>query len=121
MKIDSDPLQVRNTIYVELVAINMVKITKDFDMAKFEDSENHIEVVYPKASEGLVEFFRKCKVEYSEVMMCPRCNVIFDKKVAKKVEFSQQAKKQENWRKNRPQFYFDKRGIPHNKEHVIAQ
>lgn len=36
MKIDSDPLQIEDASYVEPVAINMVKITKDFDMAEFE-------------------------------------------------------------------------------------
>lgn len=39
---------------MELVAINMVEITKDFDMEEFEDNENQIEDVHPKAGEGLV-------------------------------------------------------------------
>ena len=69
MKIDSDSLQVGDADYVEPVAINMVQITKDFDMAEFEDNENQIEAVYPKAGEGLVEFLHRCKAEYSKVMM----------------------------------------------------
>lgn len=107
MKIDFDPLQVGDANYEELVAINMVEITEDF-----KDIENQIEDVYPKAGEGRVEILHKCKAEDSKVMLYPRCNAVFDKKVAKKVEFAQQEKKQENWRKNMPQFHFDKRGFP---------
>lgn len=39
MKVESDPLHVEDVIYMELVTINMVKITEDFDMDEFE-SEN---------------------------------------------------------------------------------
>lgn len=56
-----------------------------------------------------MEFLHRCKVEDSEVMLCSRCNAVFDKKATKKVESARQAKKKVNWRKNRPQFYFDKR------------
>lgn len=89
MKIDSDPLQVGYANYVEPVAINMVKIIEDFDMAKFEDNENQIKVVHPKAGERLVEFLHRCKTEDLEVMMYPRCNTVFDKKAAKKVKSAQ--------------------------------
>lgn len=44
MKIDSDLLQVIDANYMEPVAINMVEITEDFNMAEFE-SENQIEDV----------------------------------------------------------------------------
>lgn len=71
MKIDYDPLQVRDASYMEHVTINMVEITEDFDMAEFEESENQIEVVYPKANEGLAEFIYMCKAEDSELMLCP--------------------------------------------------
>lgn len=64
---------------MEHVTINMVEITKDFDMAEFEENENQIEVVYPKVGEGLVEFLYRCKAEDSTVMLCPRCNFVFDK------------------------------------------
>lgn len=96
MKIDSGLLQVGYTNYEEHVAINMVKITEDLDMAEFEDSQNQIEIVYPKAGEGLVKFLHRCKAEDSKVMMCPWCSVVFDKKVAKKVEIGQREKKKEN-------------------------
>lgn len=96
MKINYDPLQVGDANYVEPVVINMVEITVDFDMEEFKDSENHIEVVYPKVGEGLVEFLHRCKVEDLKVMLYPRCSDVFDKKAAKKVESSQQTKKKDN-------------------------
>lgn len=118
MKIDSDPLQVGDASYGEPMAINMVEITEDFNMTEFENSENHIEVVFPKHDERLVKFLHRCKAEDLEVMLCPRCNAVFDKKAIKKDKSAQQEKKQDNWRKNMSQFYFDKRGIPQKKEVV---
>lgn len=77
MKIDSDHSQVGYVIYVDPVTIDMVEITEDFDMAEFEESENQIEVVYPKGGEGLVEFLYMCKAEDSKVMLCPWCNDVW--------------------------------------------
>lgn len=48
MKINYDPLQVKDASCVEPVAINMVKIIEDFDMVDFEESENQIKAVFPK-------------------------------------------------------------------------
>ncbi|XP_050883622.1 uncharacterized protein LOC127086850 [Lathyrus oleraceus] len=67
MKINSESLQVGDAIYIEHVTINMVKITVDFDMVEFE-SENQIEVVYPKDGEGLLEFLHGCKAKDSYMM-----------------------------------------------------
>ena len=106
--------------YLERVTINMVEISKDYNMAEFEN-ENQIEVVYPKAGEGLLEFLHRCKVEDSKVILCPWCNVVFDKNITRKVESTQQEKKNENWRKNRPRFYFDKREVSREKEQFPSQ
>lgn len=56
---------------MEPVVINMFEITKDFDMDEFEESENQIEAIFPKVSEGLVEFLYRRKAEDSYVMLCP--------------------------------------------------
>lgn len=78
MKIDFDLMQVREANIVERVGINMAEIT-GFDMeAEDEASEsNEIEVVYPKVSEGLLEFLHRCKVEDSKVMLCHMCSFVF--------------------------------------------
>lgn len=97
---------------MEPVAINMVEITEDFDMAEFQESENQIEAVFLKAGEGLVEFIYRCKAGDSKVMLYPRCSVVFDKKAARKVESDQKEKEKEIWRRSRSQSHFDKRAMP---------
>lgn len=81
--------------YIEPVTINMVEVSEDFDMDEF-DNENQIKVVYLKSGERLLEFLHVCKTKDSDVMLCPQCNVVFYKKAAKKVENTQQAKKNKN-------------------------
>lgn len=75
----------------------MVEIIEDFNMedqdGAFEGSESQIEDVYHKAGEGLLNFLHRCKTEDSEVMLYPRCSVVFNKRAAKKVENSQQEKR----------------------------
>lgn len=112
MKIDSDPLHVVDVSYVELAAVNMVEITEDFNMDEFEESGNKIEAVFPKAGESFLEFLYRCQVDDSEVMVCPRCSAMFDKKAAKKVESAHKSKEKENEKKYMPQNYFKKRGMP---------
>lgn len=50
MKIDFDPLQAREANYIEPLEVNIVEITKDFDMEAEDEaacgSENQIESVY---------------------------------------------------------------------------
>lgn len=56
MKIESDPLQVRDSNYVEPVTINMVEISEDFNMAEFEESENHIKLCTQRLVKDLWNF-----------------------------------------------------------------
>lgn len=48
--------------------------------------EEYVKVAYPKKNESLVEFLHMCQRKKSKVMMCPRCNSIFDRKEAENVE-----------------------------------
>jgi hypothetical protein len=45
-----------------------------------EEYAEKIKVVYPRAEEELVDFLQRCKLNKTEVMMCPRCSAVFDKK-----------------------------------------
>lgn len=45
-----------------------------------------IKVVYPKAKEELFDFLNRCKLKGFEVMLCPRCSAISDKKASKDVD-----------------------------------
>lgn len=104
MKIGYDPLQVVDASYVDHAVVNMVEITEDFNMDEFEESENQIEVVYLKVGERLMEFLCRCPADDFEVMLCPRCSTMFDKKAAKEAESAQKAKEKENENKVRPQY-----------------
>lgn len=65
----------------------MVELTEAVDsnmvdpVAEGEDRD--LEGVYPKPGETLVEFLSKSQECDKEVMLCPRCSVVFDKVVAK--------------------------------------
>lgn len=54
-----------------------------------EKNDNQIEVVYPKAGEGLLEFHHIYKVEDSEAMMFPQMQCCVRQKAAKMVESAQ--------------------------------
>lgn len=56
----------------------MVDIIKDTKEAK-PNYEEQMKAFFPKTEEGLVDFLNRCKLKDSEVMLCPCCNVIFDK------------------------------------------
>lgn len=90
MKIVSGPLQIEETHYVELVKINMVRVTKNFDMEAEEEADksnkNNVNVFYPKVIDDLVNFLHRFKEKESKVMLYPKCSYVFKKKVAKEVE-----------------------------------
>ena len=52
------------------------------EVTKWEYDQK-MEEVFHKAGEDLVDFLNRCKLEDSEVMLCPRCSAVFDKKAAK--------------------------------------
>ena len=68
-----------------------------------------IHVVFPKAEEDLIDFLNICKISGSPNMLYPRCNTVFDKEAAKKVEgFRPQSKRKGKWVNKRPKFDFNK-------------
>lgn len=95
----------------------MVEIT-DFNMeTKYEDfKSNEIEDVYPKAGECLLEFLHRCKLRIRKLCCAQGAILFFIKRATKKVESAQHAKRKENWRRNKPEFYFDNRGVLIKKE-----
>jgi hypothetical protein len=46
-----------------------------------EEYEKKVQEVYPAAEEQLVDFLNRCKLNNSEVMLCPRCSAVCDKEV----------------------------------------
>jgi len=116
MQVDADPLKKADSMYAEIIGINMVDIVKDsggqlpIEKPAFGESpqamdemvtEDHqstdalitedqlikkIEVAYPKAEEDLIDFLNRCKISNTNAMLCPRCSAIFNKEAAKSVE-----------------------------------
>ena len=92
----------------------MVDITKDAkdveETAPEPQFDEKLKTTYPTAEEDLIDFLNRCKLESSEVMLCPRCSVVFDKKATKGLEGSiPKPKKRGKWSgDHRPIFSFTK-------------
>jgi hypothetical protein len=57
---------------------------KDADgKLQFDEKEK---AAYPMAEEELIDFLNRCRLNNSEVMVCPRCCSVFDKEVTKSLE-----------------------------------
>lgn len=83
------------------MVIDTVANVRDEDRKPYEEDQTVKD--YPKAEEELADFLNLCWLKDFDVMMCLRCNSVFDKEVAKEREMTNpyQAKKfvqQENLR-----------------------
>ena len=76
--------------------------------------------VYPQAGEDLTDFQEKCRVSGSKVVLCPRCNVVFDEKAAREYE-DEKKKALEKGKSTVPRFLFDKQGVPRRNEEYRKQ
>ncbi|MCH81201.1 hypothetical protein A2U01_0001985 [Trifolium medium] len=82
MKVDTDPLpKTADSNYVEILHCNMVDMVDPAPIKSIPEPEyeKKIQEVYPKAEEELVDFLNRCKLNNSEVMLCPRCSAVCDK------------------------------------------
>lgn len=67
--------------------VNMVEVSREMevDEESARQSEEHVRVAYTKSGESLVEFLHRLQKKKSEVMLCPKCSSIFDKKAAENI------------------------------------
>ncbi|KAI5401519.1 hypothetical protein KIW84_066117 [Lathyrus oleraceus] len=81
------------------VGVNMVEVSQRDQAEVGEDRrrKEYQRLVYPKEEENLVEFIKRCQKMRTEVMLCPRCSAIFDRKAATNLEAMDKAKRKENW------------------------
>jgi len=116
MQVDADPMKKADSMYAEIIGINMVDIVEDFgrqipaeELAPSENPQardemitnyhqsvdvpitedqmvKKMEVAYPKAEEDQINFLNRCKISNKHAMLCPRCSAVFDKEAAKYVE-----------------------------------
>ncbi|XP_027343100.1 uncharacterized protein LOC113855668 [Abrus precatorius] len=106
MKIDSDPMQIEAN-FVEPIDILMVDVAEkqgSFDRAveelegkgslndTLEAFEKEEAEIFPRAGDSLLDFLTRKKEADSEVMLCPRCSVVFDKAAAKAFKQSEMKK-----------------------------
>jgi len=65
----------------------MVDITKEAEhveeTAPEPQFDEKLKIAYPTAEEELIDFLNRCKLKNSEVMLCLRCSVVFDKETTK--------------------------------------
>ncbi|CAJ2646962.1 unnamed protein product [Trifolium pratense] len=108
MKIDEDPLQISDASYVEPVEclmIDAMDLSGGAQLVSIPEEEYYekMKVVYPGAEEELIDFLQRCKLNKSEVMLCPRCSAVFDKKATEGLnKFIPFRRNKENWPKSRP-------------------
>lgn len=61
-------------------------MSKDEGNQALEEFEKEEEFVFPHAEDTLLEFLTKKQKTKKEVILCPRCSVVFDKSTEKAFE-----------------------------------
>ena len=71
----------------EVEECQMVDIIKDAEHIEETTLEpqfdEKLKTACPTAEEELIVFQNRCRLKNSEVMLCPRCSVVFDKEATK--------------------------------------
>jgi len=102
---------------VDVAECQMVDITKEPQTVKETITkppfDEKLKAAYPTIEEKLIDFLNRCKLK-NEVMLCPRCSVVFDKEVTKILEsVIPKSKKRGKWSGDHiPKFSFTKSYIP---------
>lgn len=89
MKVDFDPLQIKDTKYTEPFKFLMVEAIEnpDIDMEVSGSSyDEKVTLTYPTTEKELVYFLNRCKLKGSKVIPCPGCSTIFNKKATDGLE-----------------------------------
>jgi len=103
---------------IAVAECQMVDVKKDAEYVEETVTEpqfdEKLKTTYPTAKEELIDFLNRFKLKNSEVMLCPRCSIVFDKEATKSLEGSiLKPKKRGKWSAdNRPKFSFTKSYIP---------
>lgn len=124
MHMDFDSLQIKYENYVEPLECLIIEATESTDVA-MEVSESEyaekVKEVYPTTEEEHVDFLNRCKLKRSEVMLCLRCSFGFDRKAIEGLEKTKpQPFKEGKWPQSRPNYAFNKRGVPYRTQDVAT-
>lgn len=100
--------------------IIMVDVTDDLntriDEVNMLNYNEKVNMVYHRVEDELIDFFNRCKLKDIEVMLCPCCSLVFNKKATKEVEkiIPQTYQPMRSGKQDKQgTFILDKRGIPH--------
>ncbi|XP_050910801.1 uncharacterized protein LOC127125988 isoform X3 [Lathyrus oleraceus] len=79
------------------VGVNMVEISQRDQVEEGEDrrQKEYQRLAYPREEENLMEFIKRCQRMKTEVMLCPRCSAVFDRKAATNLEAADKTKRKE--------------------------
>lgn len=85
LQIQFQRLDITEDIHME---VNMVEVSQETSMEVDDEcrQEEYNKIAFPKEEETLSNFLRRCQKKKSEVMLCPWCSVVFDKKEAQNLE-----------------------------------
>jgi hypothetical protein len=117
MKVDANPLPAADATYVEIFDCNMVEVTEADAAAPIKampegEYDKKVQEVYPAAEEQLVDFLNRCKLNNSEVMLCPRCSAVCDKEAVTCLKnVVPYADNKRKWPSSKP----NQRGWPHQR------
>jgi len=98
--------------------MSKVDITKEAEyvdeIAPEPQFDEKLKTAYPTSGEELIDFINRCKLKNSEVMLYPRCSVVFDKEATKGLEGCiPKSKKRGKWSADhKPKFSFTKSYFP---------
>lgn len=98
----------------------IVEITENpiskVEVVNILDYSEKVKVVYHNAEEELINFLNHCKLKGYEVMLWPRCSVVFDKEATEDEKGIGPHPSKKNFKGQRsPQFSFDKRRVSYQK------
>lgn len=134
MQVDYDPMNVEEALYMEPfkcmiveTADGLIEVSKatslaeSFKVMMVETTEGfrnedvrRPESSYPHPGESLSYFQEKCKGNGSKALLCPKCNTVFDEKIAERLEADNKVVKEE--KPDVPRFVFDRHGTPQRNE-----
>jgi hypothetical protein len=86
----------------DVAECQMVNITKDAGYIEETTLEPQFDekskAAYPTTEEELIDFLNRCRLKNYEVMLCPRCSVVFEKEATKGLEsYIPKPKKRGKW------------------------
>jgi hypothetical protein len=107
MQVDEDPLQISEALYtepVQLLMVDAMDLAGGDQLVAIPEEEyvEKVKMVYPRAEEELIDFLQRCKISNTEVMLCPRCSAVFDKKATDGLNKFVPFTEKRNWPKPRP-------------------